>query len=82
MLLLHGGGKAPELALAERRQTAPDAHAATVWLGQSELNAALQGARQGAVAARADAEAEGTGHLLEIDLEAIGVGVEGVGQPA
>src|SRR5262249_21922032 len=68
---LHAGGQPAELALAERRQPAPHGHATTLRLGQAELDAALQGAGEGAVPAGGGTQPEGTGRLRQIELEAV-----------
>ena len=82
VLRLQRDGQAAELAVAQRRQPLAHAHAVAVGLGQPELDAALEGPGEGAVAARRGAQPEGAGHLVQVELEAVGVGVEGVGQPA
>jgi hypothetical protein len=50
--------------------------------GQSELHAPLQRAGERAVATGGCAEPEGAGHLLKVELEAVRMGVEGIGEAA
>ena len=58
----------------------PDPHAVAVGLGQPELDAALEGAGEELLRPEVALSPSGAGHLLQVELEAVGVGVEGVGQ--
>ncbi len=70
------------MAIGQWRENATYGHGAVHALGHGEGDTPVEGALERGVATGAPAQTEGSGHLVEVEVEAVGGSVQGGSQPA
>jgi hypothetical protein len=82
VVLLERSGQADQVAVSQWRETSTDGQGAAHALGHGEGDAPVESSLERGVATGAPAQTEGSGHLVEVDVQAVGGSVQGSSQSA